>query len=187
MPQTCCKLWIWPACCKLSTNCENQTCCNLIFADLLQVVETTCIKLVDKKSWQSTCSKPVTTCSRLVIIKTEQAMQTHSDIGLMTARERACSILVATCVFLVVYGKGSIYFQPHIKTLSSYITKVWQQHNFVMAKCLSFLYICMVNTIYLFSFVETPCKFIIAELSICKLGSSSVLIIRLFEFTRPFL
>ena len=35
--------------------------------------------------------------------------------------------------------------------------------------------------------VETPRKFIIAELSIRKLGSSSVLIIRLFEFTRPFL
>ena len=35
----------------------------------------------------------------------------------------------------------------------------------------------MVNTIYLFSFVETPRKFIIAELSIRKLGSSSVLII----------
>ena len=39
---------------------------------------------------------------------------------------------------------------------------------------LSFLYVCMVNTIY---FVETPRKFIIAELSIRKLGSSSVLII----------
>ena len=43
--------------------------------------------------------------------------------------------------------------------------------------CLSFLYVCMVNTIYLLSFVETPRKFIIAELSIRKLGSSSVLII----------
>ena len=32
--------------------------------------------------------------------------------------------------------------------------------------------------------METPRKFIIAELSIRKLGSSSVLIIRLFEFTR---
>ena len=50
-----------------------------------------------------------------------------------------------------------------------------------------FLYVCMVNTIYLLSFVETPRKFIIAELSIRKLGFSSVLIIRLFEFTRPFL
>ena len=44
----------------------------------------------------------------------------------------------------------------------------------------------MVNTIYLLSFVETPRKFIITELSIRKLGSSSVLIIQLFEFTRPF-
>ena len=41
---------------------------------------------------------------------------------------------------------------------------------------ISFLYVCMVNTIYLFSFVETPRKFIIAELSIRKLGSSSVLL-----------
>ena len=40
---------------------------------------------------------------------------------------------------------------------------------------LSFLYVCMVNTIYLLSFVETPRKFIIAELLIRKLGSSSVL------------
>ena len=37
----------------------------------------------------------------------------------------------------------------------------------------------MVNTIYLLSFVETPRKFIIAELSIRKLGSSSVLIIQI--------
>ena len=44
---------------------------------------------------------------------------------------------------------------------------------------LSFLYVCMVNTIYLLSFVDTPRKFIIAELSIRKLGSSSVLIILL--------
>ena len=43
----------------------------------------------------------------------------------------------------------------------------------------SVLYVCMVNTIYLFSFVETPRKFIIAELSIRKLGSSSVLIINI--------
>ena len=34
----------------------------------------------------------------------------------------------------------------------------------------------MVNTIYLFSFVETPRKFVIAELSIRKLGSSSGII-----------
>ena len=62
----------------------------------------------------------------------------------------------------------------------------------MMMKCqmtplISFLYVCMVNTRYLLSFVETPRKFIIAELSIRKLGSSSVLITRLLEFTRPFL
>ena len=39
----------------------------------------------------------------------------------------------------------------------------------------------MVNTIYLLSFVETPRKFIIAELSIRKLGSSSVLIISIIS------
>ena len=44
---------------KLQQDCENQTCCNLIFADLLQVVETTCIKLANIKSQLSNCSKPV--------------------------------------------------------------------------------------------------------------------------------
>ena len=49
-PQTCCKLWTLPACCKLSSSCSKpvdfiqlqqvcdyQTCCKLIFADLLQI------------------------------------------------------------------------------------------------------------------------------------------------------
>ena len=44
---------------KLQRVCENQNCCSLIFADLLQLVEITYIKLVNKKSWQSTCIKPV--------------------------------------------------------------------------------------------------------------------------------
>ena len=39
---------------------------------------------------------------------------------------------------------------------------------YVYKTLISFLYVCMVNTIYLFSFVETPRKFIIAELSIHK-------------------
>ena len=49
--------------------------------------------------------------------------------------------------------------------------------------CLNFfvissLYVCMVKSIiYFLSYVETPLKFFIAKLSICKLGSSSVLII----------
>ena len=40
---------------KLHQISENHTRCNLIFADLLKVVKITCIKLVDKKSRQSTC------------------------------------------------------------------------------------------------------------------------------------
>ena len=46
----------------------------------------------------------------------------------------------------------------------------------MLTAVIDFLYVCMVNTIYLLSFVETPRKFIIAELSIRKLGSSSVLL-----------
>ena len=48
-----------------------------------------------------------------------------------------------------------------------------EQYNLITS-LYRFLYVCMVNTIYLLSFVETPRKFIIAELSIRKLGSSSV-------------
>ena len=40
---------------------------------------------------------------------------------------------------------------------------------------ISSLYVCMVNNKLKYNFVETPCKFSIAELSICKLGSSSLL------------
>ena len=40
---------------KLQQVCENQNCYNLIFADLLQVVETTCIRFLDKKVLTITC------------------------------------------------------------------------------------------------------------------------------------
>ncbi len=94
-PQIWYKLWILPARCKLPTSCikpvdfiklhqvcEHETCCNLIFADLLQVDETTYIKPVC--SLQLAASL-LTTCNRLVIIKPEQAMRTHPDIGLVIA------------------------------------------------------------------------------------------------------
>ena len=60
--------------------CEHQTYCSLIFADLLKVDETTCIK--------PACSSQLavrllTTCNRLVIIKLEQATRTHPDIDLV--------------------------------------------------------------------------------------------------------
>ena len=64
---------------KLHQVCEHQTCCNLIFANLLQVDETTC----GKPSCSSQLAASLlTTCNRLVIIKLEQAMRTHPDIGL---------------------------------------------------------------------------------------------------------
>ena len=44
---------------RLQQVCESQSCCNLIFVDLVQIAELTCIKLVDKMYRQSTCSKPV--------------------------------------------------------------------------------------------------------------------------------
>ena len=61
----------------------------------------------------------------------------------------------------------------HLLCNSTNLTKVRLLCNMLG---ISFLYVCMVNTIYLLSFVETPRKFIIAELSIRKLGSSSVLL-----------
>ncbi len=67
---------------KLYQACEHQTCCNLTFADLLQVDETTCIK--PACSWQL-AARLLTTCNRLVMIKQEQAMRTHPDIGLVIA------------------------------------------------------------------------------------------------------
>ena len=63
--------------CKLAKRCWN----NLM------------IKLVDKK---------LTTCSRLVIIKPNQTIRTNLDISLMVARQQACRILTATCMFLYV-------------------------------------------------------------------------------------
>ena len=67
---------------KLHQVCEHQTCCNLIFADLLQVDEATCIK--PARSSQLATSL-LTTCDRLVIIKPEQVMRTDPDIGLVIA------------------------------------------------------------------------------------------------------
>ena len=76
---------------------ENQTCCNLIFADLLQLASSLLIKSLKYQL----ASSLLTTCSRLIIIKPKQAMRTHPDVGLMT---EACSRLAATYAFLAVYS-----------------------------------------------------------------------------------
>ncbi len=54
----------------------------LIFAVLLQVDETTYIKPACSSQLAASL---LTTCNRLVIVKPEQAMQTHLDIGLVIA------------------------------------------------------------------------------------------------------
>ena len=69
-------------------NCEHQTYCNLIFADLLQVDKTTCIRPACSSQLAASL---LTTCNRLVIIMSEQAMRPHPDID---------SRLAATCAFL---------------------------------------------------------------------------------------
>ena len=65
-----------------------------------------------------------------------------------------------------VGGKNKLVSNPQVTQL---------MNTFIVRLDISFLYVCMLNTIYLLSFVETPRKFIIAEFSIRKLGSSSVL------------
>ena len=50
---------------KLHQVCEHQTCCNLIFTDLLQVDETTAVR---------NSASLLTTCNRLVVIKLEQGL-----------------------------------------------------------------------------------------------------------------
>ena len=81
---------------KLQKACQNQVCCNLSFhADLLQLVETTCSKLVANKLTQSTCNRFV------VNNKLSQAMWTHPDIGLLKQVVARCQ---RTCCNLRVFG-----------------------------------------------------------------------------------
>ena len=95
----CCKLSILPACCKLLTSCnklvnfikwqhacQNQACCNLSSADLLQLVETTC---------KQTCR--------------QQAMRTHPDIGLLKqvvtrCQQACCNWRVFGCVYAAKFS-----------------------------------------------------------------------------------
>ena len=94
-PQTCCKLYILPTCCNLSTRCNSlsilssckksvkirlvaichlQTCYNL----LKQFAESLLITSLDNQFATSLLK----TCDRLVLNKLSQAMRTHPDIGL---------------------------------------------------------------------------------------------------------
>ncbi len=65
--------------CWLHQVCEHQTCCKLTFADLLQVVANGHAGLMQVDFAASL----LTTCNRLVIIRPEQVLRTHPDIGLV--------------------------------------------------------------------------------------------------------
>ena len=112
--QTWCKLCILPAWSNLPTSCIKP----VDFIKLDQVVNIrlsatwylqTCCKLMKQlASSLHACSSQLAasllrTCNRLVIIKPEQAMRTHPDIGLMIRR------LAATCALLAVYSDTAAY------------------------------------------------------------------------------
>ena len=96
---------------KFHQVCEHQTCCNLIFVDLVQVDEITCIKPACSSQLAASL---LTTCNnRLAIIKPEQAMRTHPDIGLLIADLRVSGCVDLFCLF-------KLYCQPiHLIRISS--------------------------------------------------------------------
>ena len=116
--ETWCKLWIVPTCWLLqvvsrllimtSSSCIKsvnirldatrylQTCCRP-----LQVDETTCIKPVCSSQLAASL---LTICNRFVIIKPEQAMRTHPDIGLVIAdlmEDATLSVLAVFRLYIV--------------------------------------------------------------------------------------
>ena len=96
--------------------------------------------------------------------------------------------MLNACNSTLPLEKNQYLTHPHKKETKRHVAETCIFRNYQLYKVqfkynrlICFLYVCMVNTIYLLSFVETPRKFIIAELSIRKLGSSSVLIIRIIN------
>ena len=90
--------------CSKSAVHNLQQVCSSQFAASLQF--TICSKSA-VRNLQQVCSSQLaasllTTCSRLVVIKPEQAMRTHPDIGLMIATfsksQTCCNLRVSGCV-----------------------------------------------------------------------------------------
>ncbi len=71
----------------------------MIFADLLQVDAATCIKPACSSQLVASL---LTTCNKLVIIKLEQAMRTHPDVGLVIW-ETYCNLRVSGCVDVTIH------------------------------------------------------------------------------------
>ena len=72
-------------------------------------IDYTYITLMGKSLDNQLILHLLTACSRLVIIKPEQAMRMHPDIGLMIARQQSRSSFTATCAFLTVYNAYYYY------------------------------------------------------------------------------
>ena len=105
----------------------------------------------------------------------KKALEITTAIGDQLGMANASSNLGTTYLHSGEYKGASVYLVEAIRIFHKILFNFVPDRN--KLSFISFLYVCMVNTIYLLSFVETPRKFIIAELSIRKLGSSSVLII----------
>ena len=106
---------------KMQQVCENQTCGNLIFAELPQVAATISIKFVDSLDNQL-ASSLLTTCSRLVSCYYKA---TASDVNTSWYRfdnnlqQTYCNLRVSGCVLACDYK------HPSIKSI---IVKVWSVH-----------------------------------------------------------
>ena len=111
------KLSILPACCNLPTTCkklvnfiklqqvcQSQAFCNLSFADLLELVETTGSKPVENKFAQSTCNKSF---DNLQQSGRQKVVVSHANATLyrlvVTSCCRTSTNLFATCAFLAAY------------------------------------------------------------------------------------
>ena len=113
-------------------------------------------------------------------VKSRIRIWRHYEKGLFHAseilREKLFMPNTYGCISIILLN--SLFTRKYFASLVSW-TDVFHSPPWFLQLYLSFLYVCMVNTIYLLTFVETPRQFIIAELSIRKLGSTSVLIILL--------
>ena len=98
-PQTCCKLWILPAWCKLS---KNQACCKLIFADLLlkQLASDLWIKRLDNQLPADLLSSSRSKRCERILTSAWWQQGNNSRLAATYARVWLCSCLsIAGCDF----------------------------------------------------------------------------------------
>ena len=100
-----------------------QQVCSSQFAASLQF--TICTKSA-VRNLQQVCSSQLaasllTTCSRLVVIKPEQAMRTHPDIGLMiaTCSKSAADLLQLARFWLCIWVQENVYTFIHLSDVST--------------------------------------------------------------------